>query len=252
MEENQFKSQPWKVHDAIVANSFLLGDTTQGNLAVGTQGPAISAGGEMIFFASGRLQPNLPWYTSLQQVGALSYGFEVWQMSITLMLPPMQATNNGAVPYEVQAGAVFTSPVMMLAHSLVFFGVMSMDLGQEDQMSWPVQCFGSGGGLHATNTFDGNAVQNGTPEESNQLKLPEPIMIPRTQALSAKIRLAAEVHALIGTVAAPGVGSPLGPYPLELGEGSVELESPPFGIRFVLTGRRIKKTQYGQLPDVAA
>ena len=93
-ELGEFKSQPWKVHDAVVARSFLLGETDNTLFAIGTAGPAINGSGEMLFFAAGRVQANLPWYTSLQQVGSLSYGFEVWQMSISLMLPPVSPIAN--------------------------------------------------------------------------------------------------------------------------------------------------------------
>jgi hypothetical protein len=120
-------------------------------------------------------------------------------------------------------------------------------------MSWPVSTFGAGGGVYNTSNGDGANLQNGFPTESNQLKLPEAIMVPRTQPLSAKIRLANEVRALIGTNAAPGVGSPLADYSFSHNKkGQVDLKTMPFGVRFVLSGRRIKKTQYGQLPPVAA
>jgi hypothetical protein len=247
----QFKSQPWKVFDTVVSRSFLLGENDPALLAIGTQQPAINAQGEMIFFASGRTQPNLPWYTSLQQVGELSYGFEVWQMAITFMLPPVSAAASATLPWESVGATPATSGMDMLANALSYFGVMEMELGQENQMSWPVHAFGPGGGVNATGgILGGQHLQNGEPKESNQLKLPEPIQIPRTQPLSAKIRLAAEVRGLIGTVAAPGVGTPLANYSYEFSKGSADLEPPPFGVRFQLSGRRIKKTQYGQLPPV--
>jgi hypothetical protein len=250
-EADQFKSQPWKVHDAVVARSFLLGETDNSLFAYGTAGPAINRSGEMLFFASGRVQSNLPWYTSLQQVGQLSYGFEVWQMAISLMLPPVQTIASSETPWDTSP-APQTSGMAQLANALVYFGVMETELGQENQMSWPVQCFGSGGGVWNASNNDGAAIQNGNPTETNQLKLPEAIMIPRTQALSAKIRLANEVHALIGSPAAPGVGTPLANYSYTTAKGQSDLEPAPFGVRFTLSGRRVKKTQYGQLPDVPA
>lgn len=250
-ELGEFKSQPWKVHDAVVARSFLLGETDNTLFAIGTAGPAINGSGEMLFFAAGRVQANLPWYTSLQQVGSLSYGFEVWQMSISLMLPPVSPIANALDPWAAGPTPA-TSGMSMLANSLVHFGVMEMDLGQEEQMSWPVVCFGAGGGVYSTASNDGANLQNGEPTENNQLKLPEAIMVPRTQPLSAKIRLANEVRALIGTPAAPGVGSPLDVYQYTTAKGTFDLEPMPFGVRFVLSGRRIKKTQYGQLPPPAA
>jgi hypothetical protein len=202
----------------------------------------------MLFFAQGRLQPTLPWYTSLEQLAQLSYGFEMWAGSLTLMLPPVQPVSSAADPWEGDPLALGTSGMSMLAHALVYFSVMEMKLGQEEQSSWPFQAFGCAGGVWSSSGFDGAQIQNGVPTADNKLVLSEPIQIPRTQPLSAKLKLANEVRALIGTPAAPGVGSPLAEYEYETDKGTQELQPPPFGVRFTLYGRRIKKTQYGQLP----
>jgi hypothetical protein len=137
-----------------------------------------------------------------------------------------------------------------LAEAIINFGVLQMGLGQEEQMSWPCHRFGGGGGV-AQNSSQTSLPSNGIPEGPNVLKLPEPIEMPRTQNLSAKIRLAAEVQALIGTVAAPGVGQPLSPYLYGLVSTPtvVSLNQPPFAIQLGLVGRRVKKTQYGQIPE---
>jgi len=249
MELGQFKSQPWFVHDAVVAFSFLLGDDLPATKAIGTAGPAITEDGEMLFFAEGRLQNRLPWYTSLQQQGTLSYGFQCWGMSISLMLPPVMPTPSSTSPWENTAA---TSGMAQLANAIVHYGVMLMELGQEQQMSWPVYRFGAAGGVYQGSSTDGANLQNGFPTSANYLGLPEPIDIPRTQPLSAKIRLAVEVRALIGSVTNPGVGSPLGDYTYETEKGALDLKPAPFGVRFTLAGRRIKKTSYGQLPKQAA
>ena len=82
------------------------------------------------------------------------------------------------------------------------------------------------------------------------MKLPEPIEMPRTQNLNAKIRIAPELFALIGTPAAPGVGSPLIDYVLDVvgdQDPTVSLPNPPFAIQIGLVGRRVKDSQYGQV-----
>ena len=144
------------MHDAVVAFSFLLGDDREGFRSIGTAGAAISGSGEMIFFADGRIQTSRPWYSSLQQVGQLSYGFQVWGMSISLMLPPVQPIASSVTPWNFGAG---TSGMAHLANALVHFGVMQMELGQENQMSWPVSRFGAAGGVYQANSADGANLQ---------------------------------------------------------------------------------------------
>ena len=100
-------------------------------------------------------------------------------------------------------------------------------------------------------------MNNGVPTGANVLTLPEPISIPRTQNLSARIKLPPEVYEMIGNVAAPGVGSPLQPYNFTYlgvaGEPPVPdpidvlLQYPPYKVQIGLQGRRVKDTQYGQI-----
>lgn len=242
-----FKSQPWVLFDTVVARSFLLGDTTNG-LAIGSQTPAVSSSGEITFFNSGRTDANYPWYTNLNVSGQLAYGLEVWQLYLHLMLPTMPDVAN--IGYDITAEPVSPPGPVKLAEAIINFGVLQMRLGQEDQMSWPCHRFGSGGGV-AQNSSQTSLPSNGVPEGTNVLKLPEPIEMPRTQNLDAKIRLAAEVQALIGTPAAPGVGQPLSPYAYGIVSTPtvVNLPQPPFAIQLGLVGRRVKKTQYGQIPE---
>jgi hypothetical protein len=94
------------------------------------------------------------------------------------------------------------------------------------------------------------APTNGIPGSMNVMKLPEPIEMPRTQNMNAKIRLANEVFPTIGTLAAPGVGSALIDYRLDVvgdQDPLVTLPNPPYAIQVGFVGRRIKDTQYGQV-----
>lgn len=244
----QFKSQPWVLFDTVVARSFLLGDTTNG-LAVGSQTPAISSNGEIVFFAGGgRTTANLPWYTNLDLQGQLSYGFEVWQMYLFLAFPMGPLTLNNDFSEPVAAlNLPNVPPTVRLAEAIVNFGVLEFELGQENQTRWPLHRFGAGGGLHVNATGFAN-VQNSEQQQGNVLALPEPIEMPRTQNLNVKIRLAAEILALIGTVAAPGVGAALATVDYTIDTVATTLTLPPYAIQLGLKGRRIKNTQYGQIP----
>lgn len=245
----QFKSQPWVLFDTVVARSFLLGDTTNG-IAIGSSIPAISSSGEIVFFnASGRTTSTLPWYTNLDMPGQLSYGFEVWQVYLSIMLPIAPQINDVDFTPPVAAPTITSvPPTVRLAECIINFGVLELELGQENQMKFPLSRFGAGGGLHLNATGIAN-IQNSEQQQGNVLALPEPIEMPRTQNLSAKIRLAAEVLPLIGTVAAPGYGAALlaSPY---IGIAA-EILPPPYSIQLGLKGRRIKKTQYGQIPAMS-
>lgn len=250
-----FKGQPWIINDTVVARSFLLGDNRQGFAAVGGKSAAISRNGEINFFDQGRTEPSEPWYTSLELVGQLSYGFEAWVAYLLWGGPPHPFTNE----VDGQDGASgFVDSVSILAQAILNFGVLLMDLGQEEQMAWPTPQFGAGGGLEVDGSSAMGVPQNSIPEGANVQKLAEPIEIPRTQNLNAKIRLAPEVHGTIGTIGAPGVGSPLsGPNDTPPGTGyvyvidgsQVFLDWPPYSLEFGLIGRRIKRTQYGQEPE---
>lgn len=246
-QPKQFKSQPWVLFDTVAAKSFLLGDTSANGLAVGSQTPAISASGEITFFNSGRTQATYPWYTNLDVSAQLAYGLEVWQIYLALMFPVMPDVGN--IGYDITGEPISPPGTVKLAEAIINFGVLQMTLGQEDQMSWPCHRFGAGGGV-AQNSSQTSLPSNGTPEGANVLKLPEPIEMERTQSLAAKIRLAAEVQAIIGTTAAPGVGQPLSDYSYGIAATPtvVTRAQPPFAIQLGLVGRRVKKTQYGQLP----
>lgn len=250
-QPKQFKSQPWILFDSVVAKSFLLGDTSANGLAVGSQSPAVSAAGEIVFFNStGRTTANYPWYTNFDVSGQLMFGLEVWQIYFQLAFPamPLIASYTQDVP-----GAAPTllnpPPTTRLAEAIVNFGVLEMNLGQENQLRWPLHRFGAGGGVR-DNSNATSLVSNSDQQESNVLKLPEPIEMPRTQNLDAKIRLAPEVFALIGTVATPGVGAPLGTANYLVAAADTNaLQLQPYMLQLGLVGRRVKKTQYGQIPQ---
>ena len=141
----EFKSQPWIVFDTIAARSFLVGETRNTFFAFGTNIPAINARGELIFFAAGRTEVSAPWYTSTELVGQLSYGFEAWQVYLHLGLPgmPTAASNNPSEGFNWGGEIPGT---MHLAKALINFGVLELDLGQEEQLAFPCHRFGSGGG----------------------------------------------------------------------------------------------------------
>lgn len=250
-ELDKFKGQPWILFDTVVARSFLLGDTSADGLAVGTNIPAINANGDMIFFnAPGRSRATTPWYTNMDQQSTLSYGMEVWQIYLKLGMPVMPPVQN--VGYDFEANAGVPGPVK-LAEAILNFAELELELGQENQLAWPTARFGAGGGLHLEAGAVSTSVQSSLPQNANVMKLPEPIEMPRTQNLNARIRIAPEARAMIGTVAAPGVGAPMWPYTYgwDLQDDVpqlVDLQQLPFTVELGLVGRRIKYTQYGQLP----
>lgn len=240
-----FKGQPWVLYDSIAALSFLLGDTING-IAVGSRIPAINASGDMIFLSAGRTRAAVPWYTNLDQDGQLSYGMEIYQVGLMLSFPLQTPNQNTGFDVEVNPGV---APALKLAECIMQYGILECDLGQEEQMAFPCSTFGAGGGIVVNNSAAVAAVQNSMQQNANVLKLPEPIECPRTQNINAKVRIPPEVHAMIGTPAFPGVGSALDPYAFALDdETEVELQQPPYMIQLRLYGRRIKRTQYGQIP----
>lgn len=244
-----FKSQPWILFDDVVANSFLLGDTSADGLAQGTTIPAISANGEMVFFnAPGRNAASTPWYTNLDQQSTLSYGFEVWQVYVLFAFPAFPPTQN--IGYDLSANAGVPGTIKLM-EAILNYGVLELQLGQENQAMWPLTRFGAGGGLWAGNGLVTTIGQNSVPDGANVMKLPEPIEMPRTQNLYAKIRIPPAVFALIGSPAAPGVGQKLSSYSYGIASTPtvVSLAQPPFKVEIGLVGRRIKDTQYGQLPS---
>lgn len=244
-----YKSQPWVLFDTIAAKSFLLGDTTNG-LAIGSQVPAISANGEINFFqSSGRTRATMPWYTNLDVAGQLAYGLQTWQIYLNFLFPLMPPGESVNPNNEATGGVPGTARLM---EAILNFGVLSMNLGQEDQIEWPLSRFGAGGGLAVGSANNGPVgLNNSNPDAGNVLKLPEPIEMGRTQNLAAKIRLAPEAFEIIGSVAAPGVGTPLNKYQYTTVPGDpgtqVLRTLPPFAIQLGLVGRRVKSTQYGQL-----
>ena len=243
-----FKSQPWVLFDAVAANSFLLGDTTSDGVAIGTNIPAISANGEMVFFnAPGRNAASTPFLTNLDQQSTLSYGMEVWQIYCLFAFPAFPPTQN--IGYDLTANAGVPGTIKLM-EAILMYGVLELQLGQENQALWPLTRFGAGGGLAVGNGLVTTIGQNAIPDGANVMKLPEPISMPRTQNLYAKIRLPPQVFSIIGTVANPGVGTALAPYQYGVADTPtvVDLDQPPFKIEIGLVGRRIKDTQYGQLP----
>lgn len=248
----QFKSQPWTLFDTIVSESFLIGDTTRP--AVGGNTPAINSNGEMVFFqGGGRNNANMPWYTNLDLPGQLSYGMEVWQIYLMFLFPALPPVQNTGFDFATDPGV---PPTIKLMEAILNFGVLDLQLGQENQTKFPCARFGAGGGIYLNGGAGvTNIAQNGLPEGANVLKLPEPISMPRTQNLSARLTIAPEARAMIGTLAAPGVGSPLDDYVYgvapasgEEPEETVSLPQLPFGLQLGVVGRRIKDTQYGQIP----
>lgn len=257
----QFKGQPWVVFDTIAARSFLVGENRPAFFAFNTPGPAINSRGEMVFFAAGRKKAQAPWYTNLDLDGQLAYGFRAWQMYLHLGLPLLPATtelqpSEGA--FVPSGSSLNPSPLLVLAQLIVDFGVISLRLGQEEQQDFPVHQFGAGGGLYLSGAGAGNiGGQNSWPQDANVLKLPEPVEFPRTQNLDAILRLAPEVLPIIGspTAGAEGVGNPLPDLTITCNEGDPpeptvnNVPFPPFNIQLGMIGERIKKTQYGQVPD---
>lgn len=245
-----FKSQPWVLFDTIAARSFLMGDTSPDGLAIGSQVPAISASGDIVFFGGGggRTRTNMPWYTNQDLSGQMAYGLQVWQIYVSIFFPTMPIGQSNDPQVAATGNGVNLG--IRLAEAILQYGVLQLNLGQEEQIEWPLTRFGSGGGL-TTTAFAAQQVQNSQPQSMNVMKLPEPIEMIRTQNMSAKIRLAPEVFAIIGSPAAPGVGIPLMDYDLvdNSGEAPVTYSRrlPPYAIQLGLVGRRVKSTQYGQL-----
>lgn len=251
------KKQPWVIFDTIIARSLLLGDKRHDiGLAEGTQQPAMTAKGEMLFLtASGRNKANNPEQTNLDVGGQMAYGLELWGVYILLGLPVLPPIQNTGHDPDLNPGV---APTIKLAEAIVNAGLFILSVGQEPQLEIPVERVGAGGGLHVTSNIALNQAQNSRPDAQNFLRLPEPIFFPRTQVLSAKISIDPTFHEMIGSVAAPGVGSPLDPYRFSYWTGldtpaeeqhNVSLPQNPYLIRVGLVGNRVKETQYGALPE---
>ena len=250
-----FKGQPWTLFDSVAALSFLLGDTSQAGLAIGSRIPAINRAGEMIFFSAGRTRSSVEHLTNIDQDAQMAYGIEIWQMYIVTKAPIMPTyQSDGGMdgdPPDFYGATGAMSSAHKLMETIIKYGVLQLTVGQEEQIFFPLDRFGSGGG--AAFIYE---LANGLPFGANVMVLPEPISIPRTQNLNAKIKLMPEVHTLIGTPAAPGVGTPLQPYQLTYWDGEapavVSLPQPPFMVQVGLQGRRVKDTQYGQIAPTRA
>lgn len=255
-DPKKFKTQPWTLYDTVASHSFLLGDVD--TPAIGSSDPAINGAGELVFFGAGRTKVSQPQLTNFDKSGELSFGMWVYQIYLMLLMPLVRAEPNNNVPGE----AAGMSGPDMLSQAIINWSAMILDLGQEEQMHWPTHRFGAGGGL-ADQTVGGttgsvSTPQNGLQVSINVLKLPEPIAMVKGDPVSARIKIAPFVHALIGTVAAPGVGWPLVDYkysitvPADPPEPPVvyDLPMPPFGVQLGLQGKRVKRTQYGQIPGV--
>lgn len=248
----QYKGQPWILFDTIVAKSFLVGDTSADGIAIGSNIPAINAQGEMIFFnAPGRNNSNTPWYCNLDQQATLSYGLEVWGAYLLLAFPTMPPVQNIGYDFTSNPGVPGT---VKLAEAILNFSVIELELGQENQTRFPATRFGAGGGLFVNSGTVTVLAGNAMPQGANVLVFPEPIEMPRTQNLAAKLRMSPAAMAIIGAPApgVPGVGTALSPYAYGVSGGETpvvnNLAQLPFSVQLGLIGRRIKMTQYGQIP----
>ena len=246
----KYKSQPWILFYKVVARSFLLGDSSDAGKAVGSNDPAVSNAGEIVFFSGGLTKGANPWYTNMDVSGQLAYGMEVWQAYLAMHFPPdigvqslIEKPNDENLPQR------WGAPGLMLAHLLLNFSVLELNLGQELQIEFPTHRLPAGGGIV---NFPGmfSMPQNGFQFAQNVLRLPEPIEMVKSQNITAKLRIAPQVHKLIGTPDDPGVGGPLDQYSLVIPSGeeqeTVTRPMPPYVLELGLVGRRVKMTHYGQ------
>lgn len=242
------KGQPWILYDTVASRSFLAGEKDPALLAIGTSAPAIGADGRMIFFNAGRTkaQPG-PFYTNVDAAGLMSYGLEVWGIYCMIVLAA-QPTTSGEFGIGVNPNATAGARI---AESVINGGVLSLDLGQESQVEFPVHRFGAGGGI-AVDGIQLSLPHNGTTHRSHMMVLPEPVQMPRTQNLTAQIRLSPEALAVLGNPTAPGYGAPFIAETYQIPTTTVPPPDPvkilpaPFMVQIGLVGKRIKKLQYGQ------
>jgi hypothetical protein len=246
---SSYKSQPWVLFDTVASTDFTLGSATN---AIGATTPAVSSNGQIMWFNSpGRTKSSMPWYTNLDTQGRLSYGMEVWQIYLRIMFPAMPLTASyspnvaAAVP-----NTLVPPPTTRLAEAILNYSVLSFELGQENQWSWPTSQFTAGGGIIDSSSST-SMVQNGVQVQTNVMKLPEAIEMPNTQNLNALLTLAPEVRNLIGTGtgASGGVGSPLGTAAYTVANAQTNnLTLAPYALQLGFVGRRVKNVQYGQTP----
>jgi hypothetical protein len=243
-----FKGQPWILYDTVAARSFLAGDDGDDGRAIGSRVPAVSAKGELSFFQERTRKQVSEVYTNLDVAGQLSYGMEVWGVYVQTMLP---------IAVFAEDGDASGLQMAKLAEVLLHGSAILVDLGQEEQSAFHTLRFGAGGGM----TMDGVGgpgagvihTNNGIAYRRHMMVYPEPIEMPRTQNFGVSMELSPEALDLIGTVAAPGVGVALAGFEITVtpfGEVSpivIDKRQLPYMVQVGFVGRRVKKTQYGQL-----
>ncbi len=240
-EMKEFKTQPWILFDTICSTDFRPGADVD---AVGSSNPAVSAQNTVIFFqGAGRTKATMPWFTNLDVPGQLSYGLEVWQIYFALKNPRVPPTMSvGQTATGMQAGP---SSVMQYESTLLQFGELEVELGQENQMKWPLSRFGQGGGLYTTGLVTGTGT-NSRQDAVNVLNLAEPIQMPRTQNFNAVVRIAPEAAAVLTALGGPLPALSMWNESLDT-PANITVPQLPYAIELGFVGRRVKKTQYGQI-----
>lgn len=246
-----FKGQAWVLYDTVASASYLVGglEPNIGQVnAIGSQNPAINAQGEMGFFDQGRTR-NAPgvFYTNMDLDGQLSYGMEVWAIYLSTMFPTIRLWLDDGAGGFLSAFHRTTK----LAEAILHYSSMAVRLGQEfDQILAPAHKYGSGGHLVSSDLVTN--PQNSMPSRQSVLVLPEPIEMPRTQNLSVRVNLSAEALTTIGNNAAPGVGLSMANIAETLVDQggnnvNIDVRELPYATQVGFIGRRIKRTQYGQV-----
>lgn len=236
----EFKTQPWILFDTIVSTDFRPGTAVD---AVGSSNPAISQQNTIIFFqGAGRTKASMPWYTNLDMPGQLSYGLEVWQIYFALKNPRVPATMSQG---QVAAADIGPSSVMTFESTLLQFAELEVELGQENQMKWPLSRFGAGGGLYNSSLISGTG-NNSRQDAVNVLELAEPIQMPRTMNFHATIRIAPEVSPVLQALGGPLPALKFWNESLDI-PADITVPQLPYSLELGFVGRRVKKTQYGQI-----
>jgi hypothetical protein len=185
----------------------------------------------------------MPWFTNLDVPGQLAYGLEVWQIYFALLnprVPPLMQQGQITSPSDVGP-----STVMQFESTLLQFGELEVELGQENQMKWPLSRFGQGGGVYNSSLVNG-AGTNSRQDAANVLNLAEPIQMPRTQNFNAVIRIAPEAGPILTALGGPLPSLKLWNESLDT-PGDITVPQLPYALQIGFVGRRIKKTQYGQI-----
>lgn len=243
-ELRMYKTQPWTLFDTIASTDFRPASATD---AIGSSGPAITKQGTMIYFqSSDRTRATMPWYTNLDQSGQLSYGLEVWQIYLALLMPRVPPTNSFGQPGLAAAGiGVGPSSVALLESTILQFAELEVQLGQENQMKFPATRFGAGGGLYNSSVASG-AGSNARQNSRNVLTLAEPIAMPRTQNFNVVLRISPDVLAQLAVAGTPLPDLTMWNQSLQV-PGNITIPQLPYAIQVGFTGRRVKRTQYGQV-----